>query len=304
MAFKIERNDITKVHTEAIVNTANPLPCVGTGTDSAVYKAAGWDELLNARKKIGIIKFGTSVVTKSYGLSKNGIKYIIHTVGCHYDPKDEESIQILRSCYSSSLKIAKDLSCKSVALPLLASGNYGFPKDLALKIAVEEISAFLLQNEIDVTLIVYDINSYMISEKLFADIQDFLNENLEDDVDSFIKQSGEVLNFQNTLQYRIAQSHLENATVYKKACIDKKFFSKIISNKDYVPKKQVVMALGLALELPYKEFEQFLASAGYAFMPSSKFDLIVKYCVMNKIYNLLEVDIILDSHGLNCFAAS
>ena len=69
-----------------------------------------------------------------------------------------------------------------------------------------------------------------------------------------------------------------------------------------MPKKQTVMALGLALELPLQEFEKFLASAGYAFMPSSKFDLIVKYCVMNQIYNLVEVDIILDSHGLNCFA--
>ena len=62
------------------------------------------------------------------------------------------------------------------------------------------------------------------------------------------------------------------------------------------------MALGLALELPLQEFEKFLTSAGYAFMPSSKFDLIVKYCVMNQIFNLVEVDIILDSHGLNCFA--
>ena len=122
------------------------------------------------------------------------------------------------------------------------------------------------------------------------------------DVDAFIKQSGASLNFQNTLQQLIADRKLENATVYKKACIDKKFFSKIISNKDYVPKKQTVMALGLALELPLEEFEKFLASAGYAFMPSSKFDLIVKYCVMNQIYNLVEVDIILDSHGLNCFA--
>ncbi len=122
------------------------------------------------------------------------------------------------------------------------------------------------------------------------------------DVDAFIKQSGASLNFQNTLQLLIADRKLENATVYKKACIDKKFFSKIISNKDYVPKKQTVMALGLALELPLEEFEKFLASAGYAFMPSSRFDLIVKYCVMNQIFNLVEVDIILDSHGLNCFA--
>ena len=387
MSFKIDRNDITRVRADAIVNTANPLPRVGRGTDTAVYNAAGREELLKAREEIGVIEPGHSVSTKSFNLKKNGIKYIIHTVGCRYDADKPETVQNLRNCYSSSLKIAKDLGCKSVAIPLLATGFYGFPKELGLKIAVDEISSFLLENEIDVTLVVYDAKSYMISEKLFDDIQNFLDENLkgeEDgvfgsyddenffrqtlqhhfdeeysaelnessartsepaeynrapsrtrepgelnravtsacepilgvpklkqakardispiDVDAFIKQSGASLNFQNTLQQLIADRKLENATVYKKACIDKKFFSKIISNKDYVPKKQTVMALGLALELPLQEFEKFLASAGYAFMPSSKFDLIVKYCVMNQIFNLVEVDIILDSHGLNCFA--
>ena len=358
MSFKIERNDITKVHTDAIVNTANPLPRVGRGTDTAVYNAAGREELLKAREEIGVIEPGHSVSTKAFNLKKNGIKYIIHTVGCRYDAYKPETVQNLRNCYASSLKIAKDLGCKSVAIPLLATGFYGFPKELGLKIAVDEISSFLLENEIDVTLVVYDAKSYMISEKLFDDIQNFLDENYEGeedgvfgsfdetsmrrtlerhfddeysaelnessartsepaeynrapsrardispiDVDAFIKQSGASLNFQNTLQQLIADRNLENAMVYKKACIDKKFFSKIISNKDYVPKKQTVMALGLALELPLQEFEKFLASAGYAFMPSSKFDLIVKYCVMNQIFNLVEVDIILDSHGLNCFA--
>ena len=110
------------------------------------------------------------------------------------------------------------------------------------------------------------------------------------------------MNFQNTLQKLIADRNLENSEVYTKALIDRKFFSKIISNKNYVPKKMTVMALGLALELNLKEYEDFLASAGYAFMPSSKFDVIIKYCVMNRIHNLIEVDMILDSHGENCFA--
>jgi len=128
----------------------------------------------------------------------------------------------------------------------LATGFYAFPKELGLKIAIEEISSFLLENEIDVTLVVYDKKSYVISEKLFDDIQNYLDENYEAkkersispiDVDTFIKKNGEKLNFQNTLQQHIAERKLENATVYKKACIDKKFFSKIISHKDYVPKK-------------------------------------------------------------------
>ena len=362
MSFKILRNDITKVRADAIVNTANPIPAVGRGTDTAVYEAAGREKLLEERKKIGAIERGQSAWTPSFNLKKHGVKYIIHTVGVFYRGGKNGEKEILRSCYKTALQTSVELSCKSVAIPLLASGNYGFPKDLALEIAVEEISRFLLEHEVDVLLVVYDKESYKISEKLFDDVEDFLFDNLDGyegeeeeslefkgasfsitgapperlfdveeprelrnyarevqsassekllsceeqiapiDVDAFIRTSKDKLNFQNTLMQLIADRKLDNVTVYKKACIDKKFFSKIISNKDYVPKKHTVMALGLALELPLDEYEAFLASAGYAFMPSSKFDMIVKFCVINQIYNLINVDVILDDHGEECFA--
>lgn len=326
MSFKILRNNITKVRADAIVNTANPMPAVGRGTDTAVYEAAGWNKLLAARKEIGVIERGQSAWTPAFNLKKHGVKYIIHTIGVFYQDGNHGEKEILRSCYQTALKTAVELNCKSVAIPLLATGNYRFPKDLALQIAVDEISRFLLEHEVDVLLVVYDKESYKISEKLFDDVEDFLFDNLDGydlnaagavnlepvhyaekeiapiDVDAFIRSSKDKLNFQNNLLQLIADRKLDNVTVYKKACIDKKFFSKIISNKDYVPKKHTVMALGLALELPLKEYESFLASAGYAFMPSSKFDLIIKYCVMNQIYNLINVDVILDDHGEECFA--
>ena len=326
MSFKILRNNITKVPADAIVNTANPMPAVGRGTDTAVYEAAGWNKLLAARKEIGVIERGQSAWTPAFNLKKHGVKYIIHTIGVFYQDGNHGEKEILRSCYKTALKTAVELNCKSVAIPLLATGNYRFPKDLALQIAVDEISRFLLEHEVDVLLVVYDKESYKISERLFDDVEDFLFDNLDGydlkaagavnlepvhyaekeitpiDVDAFIRSSKDKLNFQNNLMQLIADRKLDNVTVYKKACIDKKFFSKIISNKDYVPKKHTVMALGLALELPLEEYEAFLASAGYAFMPSSKFDLIIKYCVMNQIYNLINVDVILDDHGEECFA--
>ena len=352
MAFKILRNDITKVRADAVVNTANPIPVIGRGTDSSIYEAAGREQLLEARKKIGVIERGQSIWTPSFNLRKHGVKYIIHTSGVIYRDGNHGEKDILRSCYQTALAIAAELNCKSVAIPLLASGNYRFPKDLALQIAVEEINRFLLEHEVDVFLVVYDAESYKISEKLFDDVEDFLSDNLDGyeveeehiqykasyntvigslsadrifeparavqsepilseekkiapiDVDAFIRSSKDKLNFQNTLMHLIADRKVDNSVIYKKACIDKKFFSKIISNKDYVPKKHTVMALGLALELPLEEYERFLASAGYAFMPSSKFDLIIKYCVMNHIYNLINVDVILDDHGEECFAPS
>lgn len=347
MAFKIIRNDITKVSADAIVNTANPFPVIGRGTDKTIYNAAGREKLLAARKKIGEIEPGKSAWTDSFNLKEKGIQYIIHTVGIYYNDGKNGETDILRSCYSSSLNMAKQLGCKRVAIPLLATGFYAFPKELGLQIAIDEISRFLIENEIDVTLVVYDRKSYLISEKLFNDIQSYIDDNFIEsdtfefsermlnleveesccnsftagvvigaaptkkakrkeiapiDVDAFITHSKDNLNFQNTLQQLIADRKLENSAVYTKALIDRKFFSKIISNKDYVPKKMTVMALGLALELKFDEYVSFLASAGYAFMPSSKFDVIIKYCVLNGIYNLVEVDMILDSHGECCFA--
>lgn len=184
MAFKIIRNNITKVSADAIVNTANPLPVIGKGTDTAIYQAAGVDSLLAERRKIGSIEKGQSAYTPSFNLKKKGIKYIIHTVGTFYKDGKNGEKEILRNCYSSSLNLAKDLKCKSVAIPLLATGFYAFPKDLGLQIAIDEISRFLLANEIDVILVLYDKESYLISEKLFDDVQDFLEDNLEADEDT------------------------------------------------------------------------------------------------------------------------
>ena len=179
MSFRIERNDITKVRTEAIVNTANPMPTVGSGTDTAVYTAAGHEQLLEERRKIGAIERGQSAWTLAFNLKKHGVKYIIHTVGVFYQDGNHGEKEILRSCYQTALKTAAELKCKSVAIPLLATGNYRFPKDLALQIAVDEISRFLLEHDVDVLLVVYDKESYKISEKLFDDVEDFLFDNLD-----------------------------------------------------------------------------------------------------------------------------
>lgn len=177
MPFRIERNDITKVHTEAIVNTANPLPIIGYGTDSAVYEAAGEDLLLSERKKIGPIERGQSAYTPGFNLEKNGIKYIIHTVGIRWSGGNNGEIDIMRNCYRNSLRLAKELNCKNISIPLLATGCYEFPKEIALNIAIDEISKFLFETEIDVVLVVYDKDSFHISEKLFSDVKSYIDEN-------------------------------------------------------------------------------------------------------------------------------
>ena len=161
MPFQIIRNDITKVKADAIVNTANPKPRIGRGTDSAIYAAAGEEQLIAARKKIGDIAPGQAVHTAAFALDA---KYIIHTVGPVWVDGTHGERDTLRSCYENSLALADSLGCESIAFPLIATGTYGFPKDEALHIALSEIQRFLLTHEMKVTIVVFDRKALELSE--------------------------------------------------------------------------------------------------------------------------------------------
>lgn len=173
MPFEIVQNDITNMQVDAIINTANPNPVIGSGVDSEIHKKAG-HKLLAARQKIGCISFGDAVITPGFELYS---KYVIHTVGPIWEGGNHTEDQILSSCYKKSLALAKENKCESVAFPLIATGNYGFPKSLALQIAVREISSFLLENEMQIYLVVFDKEAFMLSEKLFKSVSSYIDEN-------------------------------------------------------------------------------------------------------------------------------
>ncbi|MBE5849748.1 MAG: RNase III inhibitor [Lachnospiraceae bacterium] len=174
MPFQIVRNDITKMHVDAIVNTANPLPGYGPGIDTAVYEAAGKEELLKERLKIGNIDRGASVITDGYKLQA---KYIIHTVGASWKGGDSGEEEVVRKCYRSVFKLAVDYEVESLAIPLLASGSYGFPKGIALRIALSEIESFMADNDMDLYLVVFDEKSFNLSSELYGDIDAYINDN-------------------------------------------------------------------------------------------------------------------------------
>lgn len=173
MPFRIVRDNIINVKADAIVNTANPRPVVGTGVDTAIYEAAGMDLLLAERRKIGKIRRGDAAATPAFALPA---KCIIHTVGTHWRGGLFGERKILASCYRRSLSVAKEQGCGSIALPLLAAGVYGFPKEVALTIALDEIRAFLMDNDMDVTLVVFDRDAYALSSKLLFDVQAFIDD--------------------------------------------------------------------------------------------------------------------------------
>lgn len=174
MSLEIIRNDITKVHADAIVNTANPMVAIGYGVDTAIYEAAGKEELLAERRRIGVMHPGEIAETPAFNLNA---KYIIHAIGPAWEGGTNGEVETVAQCYRKSLEKAKELECESIAFPLLASGTYGFPKDVALKTAVSEISGFLFNHEMTVYLVVYDKESFEVSGKAFNDITEYISEN-------------------------------------------------------------------------------------------------------------------------------
>ena len=174
MPFQIIRNDITKMKVDAIVNAANPMPGYGAGVDTAVYQAAGEKELLAKRQEIGTIKPGTSAITPGYGLPA---KYIIHTAGAVWQGGNAGEEEIIRSCYKSAFQLAAEHEIKSLAIPLLASGHYGFPKGIALRIALSEIERCLAGHDMEIFLVVFDRKAFSLSAELYGDIDAYINDN-------------------------------------------------------------------------------------------------------------------------------
>ena len=173
MPFEIVRNDIVNMQVDAIVNTANPKPIIGYGCDAGIHKKAG-PELLQAREKIGAIGVGQVAITPGFDLDA---EYVLHAVGPIWQDGTHNEEKLLRQCYDKALSLAWEYKCESIAFPLLSAGNHGFPKALALQIAIAAFSSFLMEHEMQIYLVVFSDDAFALSEKLFHSVASYIDEN-------------------------------------------------------------------------------------------------------------------------------
>ena len=385
---------------DIIVNTANDHPTVGTGCDRAIYQAAGFDELLAYRKTIGFVPEGDAFITPAFKLQA---KYIVHAVSPLFIDGQHGEEEKLRSCYKKSLALAAEYGASSIAFPLISTGGFGYPREEGFRIAVDEISAFLMTHEMLIYLVVFDQKMTNLGSQLFEGLDAYIDQNYveekqieeydlygdlpvlsgprpkmanrpaspapggaamapqmqarerrkqgilesmrrrarRDDIKTdhtpptvdtsaappheqeaaydeapelalppeFSEQHESALNerikhlsdtFSEYLIYLIDSKHLSYPDVYKRAIVDKKVFSKIKNNPDAHPKKMTVMCLCVGAMLNLDETRDLMARAGYALSPCDKTDIIFSYFIENGIYDMIELDIQLEEHGLPC----
>lgn len=302
MPFSLIRQDITKLEVDAIVNAANTQLQMGGGVCGAIFKAAGAQLLQDACNQLAPIEVGEAVITPAFNLPA---RTIIHAVGPIYKDGTQQEPQQLKAAYLNSLKLASKNNLASIAFPLISSGIYGYPKDEAIKIAMETIQDYLVENELDVTLVLFDTESFQVSQSLKHDVKSFidahyvkpfelerysrnLRSNLREEHDSFVLD----ISFSEALFNLIDKKGLSDVTAYKQSNISRKHFSKM-KKKEYRPTKKTILALAIGLRLDLNETKLLLNTAGFSLSKSQLLDVIVEYFIRNENYDIYKINEVL-----------
>jgi O-acetyl-ADP-ribose deacetylase (regulator of RNase III) len=162
--MKLIQGDITKLHVDAIVNAANKSLLGGGGVDGAIHRAAG-PGLIEECRKLNGCETGEAKITGGHNLPA---RHVIHTVGPVWRGGEYKENDLLASCYLSSLKLATEHKCKSIAFPNISTGIYGFPKAQAAEIALRSVNDFLKASpyNIEILFVCFDEENYTLYSQL------------------------------------------------------------------------------------------------------------------------------------------
>ncbi len=170
MALHLIAADITKLEVDAIVNAANCGLLGGGGVDGCIHRAAG-PQLLAECKTLGGCSTGSAKITQGYNLP---CKYVIHAVGPVWYGGQRHEKELLTSCYQTSLRLAVEHGCQSLAFSLISAGVYGYPLEQALEVAVTTIQTFLREKDLEASLEVYltlfDKRAYDLAQQLYPQL--------------------------------------------------------------------------------------------------------------------------------------
>ena len=163
----IRKTSITDLDTDAIVNAANENLWPGAGVCGAVFRAAGYERLVEACNSIGHCDTGSAVITPGFDLEA---KYIIHAVGPIWFGGDRGEPEKLYGAYRKSLELALENGCRSIGFPLISTGVYGYPKEKAWRVAIGACRDFQRDNDMDIVFAVMDDRALEAGNRVLQEI--------------------------------------------------------------------------------------------------------------------------------------
>ena len=293
MSLTVLYKDITTVEADAVVNSSNPLLYGFSGGDALLHELGGAEFEKECAEKAGTLVPGEAVFTHAYNIPA---KYVIHTHIPAFRGGVNGEAAILRSCYRSSLELAEQLGCRSVAFPLIAAGSMGYPIPKALEIAVVSISEYLqLYGDLDVFLVIHGGAASEIAQSMMDDldgyVQDHFGTGLNDGepktLEELIADQGET--FVEILYRYMNEKGIDKPSqLYKAAHVSKQAFSKLTGGSVGKPSMETAVGLAFALQLTYEEAVPFFSAAGIALSDASKYDIIVKFFLQQRNYSIWE----------------
>ncbi len=333
MPFTIVRQDITKMEVDAIVNAANTDLQMGGGVCGAIFKAAGAAQLQAACDKLAPIKTGEAVITPGFNLPAKFIVHAAGPVYQHWNKEQNEqhlraayTNSLKRAVENKCESIAFPLISSGIygypkdealQVAALAIQDFLADHDLDVTLVVFDKSAFTISREllgaVESYIDEHYVDTHQRKRRQLLDVERGALSVADESVSKYYKPLFEEMlapsvgapapldNLVGNLDEPFSQMLLRlidakgktDVAVYKLANLDRKLFSKIRSNKGYMPSKRTAIALAVALELSLDETDNLLERAGYALSHAVKFDVIVEYFITNGKYDVFEINEVL-----------